>query len=158
MCSLFVFLLSICYWASSAKSTYAEGLTRRSRSLGVGRGAEAYGRGGFELHSTQCVCVSKAKILTQYMHQKLHDSPRPTMTLRKLISDGLVCSTLTIIFRSCSGKIIFREGKKTINTNIFGRTVSGTNRNRPWDKRDPSPGQNGTRPWDKPAFLCLIPQ
>ena len=36
--------------------------------------------------------------------------------------------------------------------------MSGTNRNRPWDKWDPSPGQNGTRPWDKPAFLCLIPQ
>ena len=42
--------------------------------------------------------------------------------------------------------------KKPININIFGRTVSGTNRNRPWDKWDPSPGQNGTRPWDKPAF------
>ena len=48
--------------------------------------------------------------------------------------------------------------KKPININIFGGTVSGTNRNRPWDKWDPSPGQNGTRPWDKPAFLCLIPQ
>ena len=44
--------------------------------------------------------------------------------------------------------------KKTISINIFGRTVSGTNRNRPWDKWDPSPEQNGTRPWDKPAFLC----
>ena len=51
-----------------------------------------------------------------------------------------------------------RARKKPININIFGRTVSGTNRNRPWDKWDPSPGQNGTRPWDKPAFLCLIPQ
>ena len=36
--------------------------------------------------------------------------------------------------------------------------MSRTNRNRPWDKWDPSPGQNETRPWDKPAFLCLIPQ
>ena len=40
--------------------------------------------------------------------------------------------------------------KKPININIFGGTVSGTNRNGPWDKWDPSPGQNGTRPWDKP--------
>ena len=29
--------------------------------------------------------------------------------------------------------------EKPININIFGRTVSGTNRNRPWDKWDPSP-------------------
>ena len=28
-----------------------------------------------------------------------------------------------------------------ININILGGTVSGTNTNRPWDKRDPSPGQ-----------------
>ena len=34
-----------------------------------------------------------------------------------------------------------RERKKPININIFGRTVSGTNRNRPWDKWDPSSGQ-----------------
>ena len=40
----------------------------------------------------------------------------------------------------------FRARKKPININIFGGTVSGTNRNRPWDKWDPSPGQNGTRP------------
>ena len=32
------------------------------------------------------------------------------------------------------------------------------NRNRPWDKRDPSLGQIGTHPWDKPAISCLIPQ
>ena len=36
--------------------------------------------------------------------------------------------------------------------------MSGTNRNRPWHKRDSSPAQIGTRPWDKPAFVCLIPQ
>ena len=48
--------------------------------------------------------------------------------------------------------------KKPININILGGTVFGTNRNRPWDKRDPSPGQIGNRPWDKPAFFCLIPQ
>ena len=53
---------------------------------------------------------------------------------------------------------LFGQEKKPININIFGGTVSGTNRNRPWDKWDPSPGQNGTRPWDKPAFLCLTPQ
>ena len=56
------------------------------------------------------------------------------------------------------GRVKVGQEKKTINTNIFGGTVSGTNRHRPWDKWDPSPGQNGTRPWDKPAFLCLIPQ
>ena len=55
-------------------------------------------------------------------------------------------------------QIITRARKKPININVFGGTVSGTNRNRPWDKWDPSPGQNGTRPWDKPAFLCLSPQ
>ena len=49
-------------------------------------------------------------------------------------------------------------GQEKINVNILGGTVSGTNRNRPWDKRDPFPGQTGTCPWDKPAFLCLIPQ
>ena len=54
--------------------------------------------------------------------------------------------------------ILLRARKKPININIFGWMVSGTNRNRPWDKWDPSPGQNGTRPWDKPAFLCLITQ
>ena len=37
-----------------------------------------------------------------------------------------------------------RARKKPININIFGGTMSGTNRNRPWDKRDPSLGQNGT--------------
>ena len=37
-----------------------------------------------------------------------------------------------------------RARKKLININIFGGTVSGTNRNRPWDKWDPSPGQTGT--------------
>ena len=31
-----------------------------------------------------------------------------------------------------------RAKKKPININIFGGTVSGTNRNRPWDKWDPS--------------------
>ena len=31
--------------------------------------------------------------------------------------------------------------KQPININIFGGTVSGTNRNRPWDKWDPSSGQ-----------------
>ena len=53
---------------------------------------------------------------------------------------------------------LIRARKKPINTNILGGTVSWTKMNRPWDKRDPSPGQIGTRPWDKPAFLCLIPQ
>ena len=35
----------------------------------------------------------------------------------------------------------FRQEKTPININIFGGTVCGTNRNRPWDKWDPSPGQ-----------------
>ena len=37
---------------------------------------------------------------------------------------------------------LIRARKKPINTNILGGTVSGTNRNRPWDKRDPIPGTN----------------
>ena len=37
-----------------------------------------------------------------------------------------------------------RARKKPININIFGGTVSGTKRNRPWDKWDPSPGTK----WD----------
>ena len=37
-----------------------------------------------------------------------------------------------------------QKRKKPININILGGTVSGTNRNRPWDKRDPSLGTN----WD----------
>ena len=45
--------------------------------------------------------------------------------------------------------------KKKININILGGTVSGTNRNRPWDKRDPSSRQIGTCPWDKPAFFLF---
>ena len=53
---------------------------------------------------------------------------------------------------------MIRARKKPININTLGGTVSGTNRNHPWDKRDPSPGQTGTRPWDKPAVLCLITQ
>ena len=39
---------------------------------------------------------------------------------------------------SCRPTEIGQE-KKPININIFGGTVSGTNRNRPWDKWDPSP-------------------
>ena len=58
----------------------------------------------------------------------------------------------------CQQLVMNRARKKPININIFGGTVSRTNRNRLWDKWDPSPGQNGTRPWNKPAFLCLIPQ
>ena len=46
----------------------------------------------------------------------------------------------------------------TVNINILGGTVSGTNRNHPWDKLGPSPGQIGTRPWDKPVFSSIIPQ
>ena len=42
-------------------------------------------------------------------------------------------------------RIALESGKKKpININILGGTVSGTNRNRPWDKRDPLPGTN----WD----------
>ena len=41
-----------------------------------------------------------------------------------------------------SPKIDNRAKKKPININIFGGTVSGTNRNRPWDT-------NGTPPRDK---------
>ena len=41
--------------------------------------------------------------------------------------------------------------EKPININLLGGTVLGTNRNRAWDKRDPSLGQSITRPWDKPA-------
>ena len=37
-----------------------------------------------------------------------------------------------------------RARKKPININIFGGTVSGTNRNRPWDKWEPPPGKK----WD----------
>ena len=48
---------------------------------------------------------------------------------------------------------VCRGRKKPININILGGTVSGTNRNRPWDKWDRSPGQIGPRPWDKPAFF-----
>ena len=40
--------------------------------------------------------------------------------------------------------IFHNSGKKPININIFGGTASGTNRNRPWDKWDPSPGTK----WD----------
>ena len=53
----------------------------------------------------------------------------------------------------CCG--FFGQEKKPINTNILDGTVSRTNRNRPWHKRDLSPGQIGTRPWDKPAFFLL---
>ena len=53
----------------------------------------------------------------------------------------------------------FQSGKeKPININILGRTLSGTNRNRPQDKRDPPLGQIAARLWDKPAVICLIPQ
>ena len=59
------------------------------------------------------------------------------------------------------------SGKKKDNKHkYFGRTVSGTNTNRPWHKRDPSPGQIGTRPgtnrtcsvWfhSKIAIFCLL--
>ena len=49
---------------------------------------------------------------------------------------------------------ITRARKNTINANILGGTVFGTNWNLPWDKRDPSLGQTGTCPWDKPACFC----
>ena len=45
--------------------------------------------------------------------------------------------------------------KKPINIIFLRGTVSRTSRNRPWDKRDPSPGQTGTRPWDKPVFFLF---
>ena len=64
--------------------------------------------------------------------------------------------------------------KKPININIFGGTVSGTNRNRPWDKWDPSLGQTGLSlfnstvkspfcpdcPWDGWGFVpgTIVPQ
>ena len=44
------------------------------------------------------------------------------------------------IFRITSGE---SGKKKTININILGGTVLGTDSNRPWDKRDLSLGQTG---------------
>ena len=44
------------------------------------------------------------------------------------------------------------SGQKKININILGGTVSGTNRNRPWDKQDPFLGQIGARRWDNRPF------
>ena len=41
-------------------------------------------------------------------------------------------------------EILSRAKNQVVIINILGGTVSGTNRNRPWDKWDPSPGQNGT--------------
>ena len=52
---------------------------------------------------------------------------------------------------------ILRARRKPININILGGTVFGTNRNRPWDKRDPSLGQTGTRPLDKPGPVPKVP-
>ena len=50
-----------------------------------------------------------------------------------------------------------RARKNPINIKILGRTVSGTNGNLPWEKRDPSLGQTGTLSRDEPAVSCLIP-
>ena len=49
----------------------------------------------------------------------------------------------------------FGQEKKPININILGGTVSGTNRNRPWDKTGPLPGTNGD---PSGLFLFLAPQ
>ena len=46
--------------------------------------------------------------------------------------------------------------KKPININILGGTVSGTNRNLPWDKQDPFLGQTGTHARDKLAVFFLF--
>ena len=51
-----------------------------------------------------------------------------------------------------------RARKKPININIFGGPVSGTNRNGPWDKWDPSRDKMGPVPGTNRPFLCLIPQ
>ena len=80
-----------------------------------------------------------------------------TLTSQKVpFEDDMRCSQLLdhSVPTLVSGPRLRQE--KSININILGGTV--TKRNRPWDKRDPSPGQIGTRPWDEPAFLCLIPQ
>ena len=50
-----------------------------------------------------------------------------------------------------------KQQKKTTNINILGGTVSVTNRNRAWDKRDLSVGQIATRPQDKPVAFRPIP-
>ena len=95
-----------------------------------------------------------------------HSLLRETATLKEPLVLKVHCQCsglcfilfLPLLLPTFRYPLFTRERKKTININSFGRTVSGTNRNRPWDNWDPSPGQNGTRPWDKPAFLCLIPQ
>ena len=48
-----------------------------------------------------------------------------------------------------------KSREKTININILGWTVSGTNRNCPWDKRGPSLGQIGIRPWENTAVSSV---
>ena len=67
--------------------------------------------------------------------------------------NNLCCATHFVRFVSSK--------KKPININILDRTVSGTNRNRPWNKRDPSLGQVGTCPLHKPnstvkSRLCPV--
>ena len=44
------------------------------------------------------------------------------------------------------GRHFSRARKKPVNINILGGTVSGTNRNRPWDKGDPFLAQTGLFP------------
>ena len=74
---------------------------------------------------------------------------RDSCSPQEEINDSLATSAE----RSLHETFFDRARKKPININILGGTVSGTNANRPWDKRDPPPGQIGTRPWDKRLFL-----
>ena len=75
------------------------------------------------------------------------------------MSESLLHKSLETPMKFCKIKHLSFFGQEaTININILGGTVSGTNRNRPWDKRDPSRGQIGNHAWDKPALLCLISQ
>ena len=51
-----------------------------------------------------------------------------------------------------SGGPKIRARKKPININILGGTVSGTNRNRPWDKWDPPRDKMGPVPGTNRPF------
>ena len=125
-----------------------------------------------ELPFFQCKQPSIGQVCQNILGKCALSSVSSTSTY--LFQKGRQCNWLWFLFEFfASDKMVHRKGwffvgsgggaggrqeKKPININILGGTVSGTNRNRPGDKRDPSPGPTGTCPWDKPAFFCLIPQ
>ena len=74
--------------------------------------------------------------------------------LRESAFSGTFSSPIRFAPPHITAQFFFR-GDKAININTMGGTVSRTNRNYPWDKRDPSLGQTGTRPCDKPAVFLF---